>query len=65
MSTVPRVDSGIAGQPASFETVLAHTPDTAAKFFDLYAEFWQRGVSPQTIKEMTRLRNARVTDCAF
>lgn len=65
MSTVPRVESAVADEPASFATVLAHTPDTTAKFFDLYAEFWQRGVLPQPVKEMTRLRNARVTDCAF
>lgn len=65
MSTVPRVESAIPDESATLVTVLAHTPDTSAKFFDLYAEFWQRGVSPATVREMTRLRNARVTDCAF
>ncbi len=65
MSTVPRIDSGIPGQPASFGTALSHTPGTAKSFSELYAEFWQRGVSPVAVREMTRMRNARVTDCGF
>lgn len=65
MSTEPRVASAVVGEAASFPTVLAHTPETTGKFFDLYAEFWQRGVAPLTVREMTRMRNARVTDCAF
>ena len=32
---------------------------------DLYAEFWQRGILSQEIKEMTRIRNARITDCGY
>lgn len=65
MSTVPRIDSAVAGQPASLGTALGHTPITARNFFELYAEFWQRGVAPVAIREMTRMRNARVTDCGF
>jgi hypothetical protein len=65
MSNQPRIASAVAGQPAHFGTLLAHTPDVLATFGDLYAEFWQRGVVGVDLKEMTRLRNARVTDCGF
>lgn len=65
MSTTPRIDSAIAGQPAHFGSVMSHTPNTIARFFELYAEFWQRGVVAPELKEMTRLRNARVTDCGY
>jgi hypothetical protein len=64
MSTTPRVTSE-DGQAASLATALARTPETATRFFELYAEYWQRGISPVAIREMTRLRNARVTDCRF
>jgi hypothetical protein len=65
MSTTPRINSAVPGQPATFATVLGHTPLTAQRFGALYAEFWQHGVSPVAIREMTRLRNARITDCGF
>jgi hypothetical protein len=44
---------------------MAHTPDTLAAFGELYAAFWQTGRVSAVTKEMTRLRNARVTDCGF
>ncbi len=65
MSTNPRVSSAIADQPASFATVMSHTPNLIGKFFDLYAHFWQRGIVADVLKEMTRLRNARITDCGY
>jgi hypothetical protein len=65
MSTVPRIGSKDPSQPATFGTVLSHTPVTATRFFELYTEFWQRGVAPVPVREMTRMRNARVTDCGF
>ena len=65
MSTIPRVPSAIPGQAENFATVTAHAPAMIARFFDLYAEFWQRGVVSAEIKEMTRLRNARITDCGY
>ncbi len=65
MSTTPRIQSAIAGQPAEFATVMGHIPDTTGRFFDLYAEFWQRGIVDPDLKEMTRLRNARITDCGY
>ena len=65
MSTIPRIPSAISGQSEDFASVTAHAPDMIARFFDLYGEFWQRGVVGAEIKEMTRLRNARITDCGF
>ncbi len=65
MSINPRVPSAIAGQGEEFATVTAHTPQMITRFFDLYGEFWQRGVVAAEIREMTRLRNARITDCGY
>ena len=65
MSTTPRVGSAIRGAPSEFGTVMSHTPDVIAKFGELYAEFWQQGLISQEIKEMTRIRNARITDCGY
>ena len=65
MSTTPRASSAVPGQPADFGTVLAHQPELAAAFGRLYARFWQQGQVSQRIKEVTRLRNARITDCGF
>ena len=65
MSTKPRIESAIAGAPADFGSVMSHVPNTTGKFFELYAEFWQRGVVPAEVKEMTRVRNARITDCGY
>ncbi|MDC0069000.1 hypothetical protein OAL10_09450 [Gammaproteobacteria bacterium] len=65
MSTTPRIDSAIPGAPSEFGTVMSHAPDIIAKFGELYAEFWQQGLISQEVKEMTRIRNARITDCGF
>ena len=53
------------GKPAEFATVMGHAPEILGAFADLYAEFWQRGLVGQEIKEMTRIRNARITDCGY
>ncbi len=65
MSTTARVSSAIPGKPADFGTVTAHQPEMASRFADLYAHFWQQGRVSQRIKEITRIRNARITDCGF
>lgn len=65
MSTTPRLPSAIPGQPESFASVLAHTPELIGRFFELYAEYWQNGRLEPALKEMTRLRNARITDCGY
>ena len=65
MSTTPRIESAIPGRTAEFATVMSHIPEATGRFFELYAEFWQRGVVDPQLKEMTRLRNARITDCGY
>lgn len=65
MSTTPRVGSAIPGAPAEFGTVMSHTPEIIGSFGALYAEFWQQGLISQEVKEMTRIRNARITDCGY
>jgi hypothetical protein len=65
MSTRPRVSSGEPGKPADFYTVFSHQPAFAARFAATYASFWQSDVLSQRIKEVVRLRNARITDCGL
>ena len=65
MSTIPRASSAIEGQPPHFGSVLAHQPELARRFGALYPTFWQDGRVSQRIKEITRIRNARITDCGF
>jgi len=65
MSSTPRVKSAIAGEEPTFGTVLAHTPETISRFGDLYSALWQIGKLSPDLREMTRLRNARVTDCGY
>ena len=65
MSTAPRVDSAIDGETPTLANVLMNTPEVFAAFGEVYAEFWQRGIISQEIKEMTRIRNARITDCGY
>ena len=65
MSTKPRVTSAIPGQPPNFGSALAHQPGLAGAFGSLYSEFWSNGVLEHRTKEVTRMRNARVTDCGF
>ncbi len=65
MSTRPRMPSAIPGQPPDFGSVMAHVPKLAGLFFELYGEFWRHGAADPAIKEMTRIRNARITDCGY
>jgi hypothetical protein len=65
MSTTPRLDSAIPEQPPHLNTVLAHAPEVMARFGALYATFWQQGLIGSVLKEMTRIRNARITDCGY
>ncbi len=65
MSTNPRLPSAVPDETPSLPTVLAHAPAVMESFSRLYAYFWQQGTVPATIKEMTRIRNARITDCGY
>ncbi|MEM7099609.1 MAG: hypothetical protein AAF541_15190 [Pseudomonadota bacterium] len=65
MSTTPRLESAVVGEPEDFRTVTAHANQLMGKFFELYGEFWASTDVDPRLKEITRLRNARVTDCGF
>jgi alkylhydroperoxidase family enzyme len=65
MSTTPRVSSAIPGEPPHFGSVLAHRPALAARFAELYGAFWASDVLSARIKELCRMRNARITACGF
>ncbi len=65
MSNTPRLKGIHPDTPPNLGSVLAHAPDMMERFGDAYAEFWQGGSVSQSLKETTRLRNARVTDCGF
>ena len=65
MSTIPRVSSAVPGELPHFGTVLAHQPAIAASFTRLYGAFWGSDVLSARLKEVARMRNARVTECGF
>ncbi len=65
MSTKPRLPSAVDGAPPEFATVTAHAPAMMQRFGELYAAFWQSGEVAPEMKELTRLRNARTTDCGY
>ena len=65
MSTTPRVKSAIEGKVPNFSNVMLHKRNILESFGDLYSEFWQKSVVSLEIKEMTRIRNARITDCGY
>ncbi len=65
MASNPRISSAVPGQAEDFASVTAHAGELMARFFELYGEFWQHGAVPPQLKELTRLRNARVTDCGY
>jgi AhpD family alkylhydroperoxidase len=59
MSTVPRI------AVRSLREAFALQPDLFEAFWDLYGTVWMDGVVDHTTKEVTRLRNARITDCGY
>ena len=65
MSTKPRVSSAIPEQTPIFGSAMAHQPGLAEAFGKLYATFWGSNELDHRTKEITRMRNARVTDCGF
>jgi hypothetical protein len=65
MSSNPRLPSAQPGLPADFASVTAHAAETMSRFGALYAAYWQNGLVSADLKEITRIRNARVTDCGF
>ncbi len=65
MSTNPRVSSAIEGESPHFASVLAHQPAIAERFGALYGAFWDSDVLSARLKEVARMRNARITQCGF
>lgn len=65
MSTAPRLASAVESKPASIHTVMAHSPDVRAAFDKMYATLWSNGKLDVDVKELVRLRNARITDCGL
>jgi len=65
MSSIPRLQPVDLSARSVFGSILAHQPALAAAFFDLYGEFWNRGVLDHATKETARVRNARITDCGY
>ena len=65
MSTTPRLASAIEGKAASSLSVMAHSAQVRAAFDQMYATLWSRGAVDVDVKELVRLRNARVTDCGL
>jgi len=55
----------VTDDDASSGSVLAEQPEARGGFLRLYGTLWSHGRLPQSVKEVARLRNARVTDCAY
>jgi len=51
--------------PALSTSVLAEQPEALAAFLRLYGTLWSHGTVAQPLKEVARLRNARITDCGY
>jgi alkylhydroperoxidase family enzyme len=51
--------------PALTGSVLGEQPETLVAFLRLYGTLWSHGNVPQPLKEIARLRNARITDCGY
>ena len=64
MSTKPRIAS-LDGAPANFANVTAHAAPIMQRFFSLYATLWQQGALGDELRELARIRNARITDCGY
>ena len=58
---MPSVD----GSEPTFANVTGHAGQLMQTFFQLYAELWQHGVVADELREQTRIRNARITDCGY
>jgi hypothetical protein len=63
MANVPRVPSAIEGSPADFRTMFAHAPEVMRSFYRLYGEIWASAGAAAELKELLRVRTARVVDC--
>ena len=51
--------------PAISQSVLGEQPAALVAFLRLYGTLWSHGTVAQPLKEIARLRNARITDCGY
>ncbi|MEM7218701.1 MAG: hypothetical protein AAF515_10070 [Pseudomonadota bacterium] len=65
MSTTPRLQAPGGAVPDTLGDLLVHVPEIAQTFGAMYAQLWQHGRIGADLREMTRLRNARITDCGY
>lgn len=65
MSTTPRLASSVEGKGQNVRTVMGHSPKVREAFDTMYATLWSKGAAPVDVKELIRLRNARVTGCGL
>lgn len=65
----PAAPTGLAmpddADPAISESVLGEQPVALVAFLRLYGTLWSHGTVPQPLKEIARIRNARITDCGY
>lgn len=54
-----------AADPAISKSALSEQPEALVAFLRLYGTLWSHGHVEQRIKEVARLRNARITNCAY
>ena len=52
-----------AGRDPTMNAVLAHNPDFFARYFEFYYPAHEHGVLETRIKELARLKIARLNDC--
>ena len=65
MSTRPRLAPAGDATDADFGSVTAHAAPVMQRFFELYGSLWQTGQVADEVRELTRIRNARITDCGY
>ena len=65
MSSRPLVRSAVPGEEPNIQNVLAHHPDLQERFNHIYGLIWSHGRVDLRTKELSRMRNARVTGCGF
>lgn len=65
MSSIARVTSAVEGEAPHLINALRHHPALAERFGELYGAFWTSPTVPPRVKEIARMRNARITDCGF
>jgi alkylhydroperoxidase family enzyme len=51
--------------PAITASSLGEQPEALTAFLKLYGTLWSHGTVPQPLKEIARIRNARITDCGY